>query len=278
MVSLEPPSPGFNQMARQRARIHRQLRLMFIYPIVYTLMWLLPFVYHCMMYNDYYATHPVWAMRMANTICIASMGFVDCLVFALRERPWRAIPNSDGTLLGSFFVWNGKNERRRRRRRRSTDRMRGGGRSRSAGPCAAVVPKEEVTQRSLSDGGLYGPRRSVGSSASFYGYSRAEKNWARERLEWEREERYRVLRERAMRSQTIISRRGSLSESSCGGREAEESRRDHDYDNYDQDDDDDDALEGERTETGAFEKSHSQGHDEQGNNEETQGKGGNSIS
>jgi hypothetical protein len=41
--------PGMRQMARQRARIHRQLRLMFIYPLAYTLMWVLPFVQHCMM-------------------------------------------------------------------------------------------------------------------------------------------------------------------------------------------------------------------------------------
>nr|AVD68682.1 G protein-coupled receptor GPR1 [Stemphylium eturmiunum] len=70
----EPSDPEFSPMTRRRARMHRQLRLMFIYPIVYTLMWLLPFVNHCMMYNDYYAAHPVWGLRLAGTICIASMG------------------------------------------------------------------------------------------------------------------------------------------------------------------------------------------------------------
>jgi G protein-coupled receptor GPR1 len=45
----EKEVPGMRQRARQRAKIHRQLRLMFIYPLVYTLMWLLPFVQHCMM-------------------------------------------------------------------------------------------------------------------------------------------------------------------------------------------------------------------------------------
>jgi G protein-coupled receptor GPR1 len=45
----EEVAPGIRQMARQRARIHRQLRLIFIYPLVYTLMWVLPFVQHCMM-------------------------------------------------------------------------------------------------------------------------------------------------------------------------------------------------------------------------------------
>ncbi|XP_014556859.1 hypothetical protein COCVIDRAFT_98685 [Bipolaris victoriae FI3] len=203
---LEPPSPGFNRMIRQRARIHCQLRLTFIYPIVYTLMWVAPFVYHCMMYNDYYARKPIWGIRLANSFCIVSMGFVNCLVFSLQEKPWRGIATSDGTLLGSFFVWNGRNDRWTRRLR---------GRSRSAG--AGGAPRGEVAQRSLSDGGLHGPRRSIGSSAGFYGYSRVEKNWARERLEWEREERFRVLRERAMKGDTTSTRRHSMCESSfCG--------------------------------------------------------------
>lgn len=228
------------------------------------------------MYNDYYATHPVWAMRMANSICIASMGLVDCLVFALRERPWRAIAKSDGTLLGSFFVWNGKNERRIRRRRRSIGRIRnGGGRSRSAGACAVGGAKEDVAERSLSDGGLYAPpRRSVGSSASSYGYARAEKNWARERLEWEREERYKALQKQAMKSQTITLRRGSVSESSCYGQESRRDRN-YDYDDYD-DDDDDDGFGGEEIEGGGFEKN--QGHDEPGDDKNIQGTSANGLS
>ncbi|EMD69824.1 hypothetical protein COCSADRAFT_214219 [Bipolaris sorokiniana ND90Pr] len=206
LALLEPPSPGLNRMIRQRARIHRQLRLTFIYPIVYTLMWVAPFVYHCMMYSDYYVRQPIWGIRLASSFCIVSMGFVNCLVFSLQEKPWRGIATSDGTLLGSFFVWNGRNDRWTRRLR---------GRSRSAG--AGGDPRGEVAQRSLSDRGLYGPRRSIGSSAGFYGYSRVEKNWARERLEWEREERYRVLREKAMKRDASSTRTHSVCESSfCG--------------------------------------------------------------
>jgi hypothetical protein len=37
----EEVAPSIVQVARQRARIHRKSRLMFIYPLVYTLMWLL---------------------------------------------------------------------------------------------------------------------------------------------------------------------------------------------------------------------------------------------
>jgi hypothetical protein len=101
----EEVAPGIRQMARQRARIHRQLRLMLIYPLGYTLMWLLPFVQHCMMYQDYYARHPIWPLRLGGTICIPSMGFIDRLIFFLREKPWKAIATSDSTLFGSFLTW-----------------------------------------------------------------------------------------------------------------------------------------------------------------------------
>jgi hypothetical protein len=98
-------SPSNHHLLRQRRRIHRQLRLMFIYPLVYALMWLIPFVQHCMMYSDRYAHRPVWFFRIGTTVCITSMGFVDCLIFSLREKPWRGMQTSDGTLWGSFAVW-----------------------------------------------------------------------------------------------------------------------------------------------------------------------------
>lgn len=100
-----PTSPTTRHLQRQRMRIHRQLRLIFIYPLVYTLMWLIPFIQHCMMYSDYFAHHLMWFFRIGASICITSMGFVDCLIFSLREKPWRSIQTSDGTLWGSFAVW-----------------------------------------------------------------------------------------------------------------------------------------------------------------------------
>ena len=33
------------------------------------------------------------------------MGFADVSVFCWRERPWRHIPGSDGSFLGSFAFW-----------------------------------------------------------------------------------------------------------------------------------------------------------------------------
>ncbi|KAF2690405.1 hypothetical protein K458DRAFT_383514 [Lentithecium fluviatile CBS 122367] len=78
---------------------------MSIYPIAYILMWLIPFANHCMMYNDAWAAHPLYWLSLLSSICITTMDAVDCLIFSLRERPWRRIPSSDGTFFGPFACW-----------------------------------------------------------------------------------------------------------------------------------------------------------------------------
>ena len=77
---------------------------MFIYPIVYTLMWVIPFTLHCMNYWNRYATNPVEFLRVWSNICVTLMGFADALIFSLREKPWRGIENSDGSFWGSFII------------------------------------------------------------------------------------------------------------------------------------------------------------------------------
>ncbi|KAJ4352628.1 G protein-coupled receptor gpr1 [Ascochyta clinopodiicola] len=100
--SSSPSSPAQDRLAKQRQRIHRQLRLMFIYPIVYTLMWAIPFAMHCMNYWDKWAMDPVETLRVGGAICITLMGFADALIFSIREKPWRSIEGSDSTFWGSF--------------------------------------------------------------------------------------------------------------------------------------------------------------------------------
>ncbi|KAK3202930.1 hypothetical protein GRF29_154g1226769 [Pseudopithomyces chartarum] len=97
-----PESHMQQHLAQQHLRIHRQLRLMFIYPLAYVLVWLFPFINHCFTYSDAFARHPVYWLNLISTICITLMGAIDCLIFSLRERPWRHIAFSDGTFLGSF--------------------------------------------------------------------------------------------------------------------------------------------------------------------------------
>lgn len=172
-----PTSPGQRQMERQRARIHRQLRLLFIYPIVYTLMWLLPFVHHCLNYQDKYILQPIWFFRLGSQICLASMGFVDCLIFSLREKPWKNIPTSDGTLWGSFAVW------------------RSSGATRVNSFVREVAGGRLSLQNTLAEGGPLQVRNAVRTSAS-NDQTRMMSEQAKIRLELEKEERLAAIRAR----------------------------------------------------------------------------------
>ena len=91
-------------IARRRA-IQRQLRLLFIYPVIYMVMWIIPFVVNCLNYGDYFAQHPIFVLSAISTFCQTFMGFTDVAVFCWREKPWSHIPGSDGSFAGSFFFW-----------------------------------------------------------------------------------------------------------------------------------------------------------------------------
>ncbi|RMY72025.1 hypothetical protein D0862_14521 [Hortaea werneckii] len=92
-------------VALRRRAIQRQLRLLFIYPCVYMILWAIPFVVHSMNYSDRFAQHPVTGLVAVNVFCQCFMGFADVVVFSWREKPWRHIPGSDGTFVGSFCFW-----------------------------------------------------------------------------------------------------------------------------------------------------------------------------
>jgi G protein-coupled receptor GPR1 len=100
-----PGETGNTAVQLRRQTILRQLRLLFIYPVVYMVMWIMPFVAHAMSYSDYYAQHPIYAIRILNIVAQCCMGFVDIAVFCWREKPWRHIPGSDGSFWGSFGFW-----------------------------------------------------------------------------------------------------------------------------------------------------------------------------
>ncbi|KAI9686167.1 MAG: hypothetical protein M1822_003822 [Bathelium mastoideum] len=89
---------------RRRAIIH-QLRLLFIYPILYIALWLVPFILHCYQYNDYYAKYPPFVLTLLAYFSLSIMGAVNGIVFNVKERPWRHISGSDATFWGSFCWW-----------------------------------------------------------------------------------------------------------------------------------------------------------------------------
>ena len=63
--------------------------MIFLYPIVYITLWIIPFVLHCLQYIDKYAAKiPLWLETIA-VICVTAMGGTDSIIFLAREKPWR---------------------------------------------------------------------------------------------------------------------------------------------------------------------------------------------
>lgn len=102
---MQEDNAATRAIVQRRRAIQRQLRLLFIYPVVYLIMWLMPFVAHAMNYSNHYAQHPVFAVSVLSVFAQCIMGFVDVCVFCWREKPWAHVPGADGTFLGSFKIW-----------------------------------------------------------------------------------------------------------------------------------------------------------------------------
>jgi G protein-coupled receptor GPR1 len=100
-------------LKKRRRAIQRQMRLLFIYPVTYLMVWTIPFVYHSFNYSDKYAAHPIPILALLSTFCLTIAGTVDCVVFGWREKPWQHVPGADGTFLGSFKFWSFYGRRRR---------------------------------------------------------------------------------------------------------------------------------------------------------------------
>ena len=119
------PMTGTDRLRQSHLNIRRQLRMLFIYPLVYLMIWVLPFSWHCLQYSDYYVDHPPAVLVCLVTLVLALQCAINCTVFASREKvsnvrsliprsdcltstalqPWRFIPCSNGGFLGSFAIW-----------------------------------------------------------------------------------------------------------------------------------------------------------------------------
>jgi G protein-coupled receptor GPR1 len=93
-------------MDRTRDKIQRQLRFLFIYPLVYIGMWILPFISHGMQYSDQFAMDPPFALTCCTTISICMQAAVDAWLFSTREKPWRHIPGTNGDFWVSLKFWS----------------------------------------------------------------------------------------------------------------------------------------------------------------------------
>lgn len=121
-----------------------------------------------MNYWDRYALNPVEFLRVGSSICITLIGFADALIFSLREKPWRGIESSDGSLWGSL-VWT----------RRAQDDVE-------------VHTPGDQARGSVSGSGRGRGSQSYRMSASG-DVARITAAQARQRLELEREERLKAL-------------------------------------------------------------------------------------
>ena len=116
------------------------------------------------------------------------MGFVDCVIFSIREKPWRNIPTSDGTVWGSLAVW---------RKPRS---------SVSTANSEETGHGNESRQRSMTESGISRVarvRNSVRTSASD-DQTRMAAEQARKRLELEKDERLAALTKRTERGSEAL--------------------------------------------------------------------------
>jgi G protein-coupled receptor GPR1 len=84
------------QLHDSRNAILGQLRLLFIYPVVYVLMWVFPFVSDCLQFSNYFAVHPLFWLNVVATCSLALQAGADCAVFSWREKPWRRVRRNGG--------------------------------------------------------------------------------------------------------------------------------------------------------------------------------------
>lgn len=92
-------------LRRRHKTIKRQMRFLLVYPLVYWLTWIIPFVNHCFQYNDHYAANPSFPLTCTSTTILALQCAIDCWLFGYKEKPWRQIGSGSMTFWQSFQFW-----------------------------------------------------------------------------------------------------------------------------------------------------------------------------
>ncbi|KAI0888754.1 G protein-coupled glucose receptor regulating Gpa2-domain-containing protein [Annulohypoxylon maeteangense] len=114
-------------MRRSREKQQRHLRLLFVYPAIYMVTWIAPFVSHVLQYDDDYADLNVSrgtgraALQIVSVTSLCIGAAVDCCFFSAWEKPWQH-------LRGGF--WENLALRLRLRRPAGGGRRGGAGRTR----------------------------------------------------------------------------------------------------------------------------------------------------
>jgi G protein-coupled receptor GPR1 len=75
-------------VTNNRDKIRRQLRSLFVYPLVYVLIWVFPFVSHVKGYDSPSSSPQPWLLGL-SLVSLACQGAVDSTVFTAWEKPWQ---------------------------------------------------------------------------------------------------------------------------------------------------------------------------------------------
>jgi G protein-coupled receptor GPR1 len=78
-------------IARSRDKIRRQVRLVFVYPLVYLAYWIFPFCLQIIVYTGHFNKQAPFAVTILSTISLCVAGTVDSTLFMTLEKPWRHV-------------------------------------------------------------------------------------------------------------------------------------------------------------------------------------------
>ncbi|KAK2031316.1 family A G protein-coupled receptor-like protein [Colletotrichum zoysiae] len=81
------PAMDGTGMTKTRDKIRRQLRLLFVYPLVYILIWAVPFVAHIMRWDNPEDAGP-FPIVLLSLVSLSIQGLVNSCLFCAVEKPW----------------------------------------------------------------------------------------------------------------------------------------------------------------------------------------------
>ncbi|KAG6032187.1 hypothetical protein E4U19_007645 [Claviceps sp. Clav32 group G5] len=82
---ISPTTINAIGMPRVREKIRRQLGRLFVYPLVYMMGWLVPFITHIVWHDQ--AGYPFWLVVL-GLVSLCIQGLADSVVFLTVEKPW----------------------------------------------------------------------------------------------------------------------------------------------------------------------------------------------
>jgi len=101
--------PLTSHVSRNRDKIRRQLRSLFVYPLLYLVIWIFPLVNQGYGYRNsplLPGDRPAWVM-VCSLASLAVQGLADSAVFTAREKPWRHVGGKGfwGSVRRGWCVW-----------------------------------------------------------------------------------------------------------------------------------------------------------------------------